>query len=257
MVDDNPASKLNAMPPGPACMVFPWFFAIGFLLGFIALFAKSYRIMLLFHNSSLKRRIISAKPALASVAVVILAEIIILIAWTADAPLIWVRTVLENDTYGHPLESTAACEASNPRSIGYIGTITALHIVALGFGAYVSGAIRDIPMQFQDGRWIALALGTTLQIFLIGVPTVVAVYTTSPFARYICMALIVFVTNSALSGFIIIPKMHGVHTDWDGEITNSSQKRTAPETPNQSIRVGKEFISNTPNSAVVVSGNLT
>lgn len=73
--------------------------------------------------------------------------------------------------------------------------ITTLHILALGFGAYVSTVAREIPQEFQESKWIAMAMGSPFQIFLIGVPTIVAVYTLSSFGRFICMSLIVFVTK--------------------------------------------------------------
>ncbi len=48
MVDEG---GMNSMPLNTACMVFPWFFTIGFMLGYVALFAKTYRILLLFTNA--------------------------------------------------------------------------------------------------------------------------------------------------------------------------------------------------------------
>ena len=96
MVDEG---EYNTMSTDVSCMLFPWFYTIGFMLGYFALFAKTYRILLLFNNSKLKRRFISAKPVLLSIACVLFTESIILIAWTIAAPLVWVRTITHHDIF--------------------------------------------------------------------------------------------------------------------------------------------------------------
>ncbi len=250
MVDEG---GLNAMSLNTACMVFPWFFTIGFMLGFFALFAKTYRILLLFSNARLKRRFISAKPVLLAIILVLLAESVILIAWTVDAPLVWVRTVTYADSFNNPIESHAACVASKSNTNIYVGLLVAFHAIALSFGAYVSTSAKDIPQEFQESKWIAMAMGSTLQIFLIGIPTVIATYTTSSFARYMSMMLIVFVTNFAMLLFIFIPKMFSAYAIFQ-ESKNSSASGNNSHPSGKSGRYGESVP--VPNSSAVVSGNL-
>jgi len=250
MVDEG---GLSIMTTDVGCMIFPWFYTIGFMLGYFALFAKTYRILLLFNNSKLRRRFISAKPVLLSVASVLIAESIILIAWTIEAPLVWKREIVYMDSFNNPIESRAACVASNSNTIIFVGFITAFHILALGFGAYVSAAAREIPQEFQEGRWIALAMGSTFQIFLIGVPTVIAVYSSSSFARFICMSLIVFVTNIAMLGFIFIPKLFNESSLFLNDASHSSGSGTS--NTNRASKKGG-VVSPPGNATAVASGNI-
>ncbi len=177
-----------------------------------------------------------------------------MIAWTIDAPLVWVRTVTYADSFNNPIESTAACVASNPNTTIYVGLLVAFHILALSFGAYVSTAAKEIPQEFQESRWIALAMGSTLQIFLIGIPTVIATYTTSSFARYMSIMLIVFVTNIAMLLFIFVPKMLNEYAIFQ-ESKNSSASGNSSHPSAKSGKFGVDVVA-VPNSSAVVSGNL-
>ena len=136
--------------------------------------------------------------------------------------------------------------------------IVAIHCFALIFGAYVSAAAREIPQEYQESKWMAMAMGSTLQIFLIGIPTIVATYTTSPLARFMSMTLIVFVTNIAMLGFIYVPKML---RGWEifQESKNSSNNGNYSNSNAHSWKQQDKHKSNAvppSNSAVVVSGNL-
>ena len=95
-------------------------------------------------------------------------------------------------------------------------------------------------------------MGATFQIFLIGVPTVVAVYTTSSFARFMSLSLIVFVTNIALLGFIFIPKMFNEYAIFQESKSNSNSYQGSRY---NSKSAKKDALSPAISSAVA-SGNI-
>jgi len=96
-------------------------------------------------------------------------------------------------------------------------------------------------------------MGATFQIFLIGVPTVVAVYSTSSFARFICISLIVFVTNIAMIGFIFVPKIFHAYAIFQ----TTKNSANSPAGSQHSSRSGKGRAPAAPaNASAVASGSL-
>merc|ERR1712190_413399 len=93
-----------------ACMAVPWFFGVGFVITFSALFAKIWRMRKIMNEARLMRRVIVQPKDIVIIIVFFLSlEISLLLAWQIIAPLKWERKVLSTDENGYPTKSVGMC----------------------------------------------------------------------------------------------------------------------------------------------------
>lgn len=191
----------------PACMAIPWTYSVGFCVTFGTLFAKIRRVYLIFirklvyqpsttttaassarfqsmaSNSnrssfsatsqggsilSVARRnsSVSFLETLMVIGVVTAVDVAILTVWTLSDPLEWERTVTVMDQFGVALESEGRCTSDS----WYIFTplIGALHLCLMATACYLCFKARQIPTTFQEGKYVAIAMASNFQIFLVG-----------------------------------------------------------------------------------------
>ena len=116
-----------------SCMATPWFFFVGFVITFSALFAKTWRINQVVDNSINCRRIeIRPRDVMAPLVNLLAANVIVLALWTAISPLRYEREVLETDPYDRPSESVGSCVSD--QWIPFAVTLIVINIGALLFG---------------------------------------------------------------------------------------------------------------------------
>jgi len=97
-----------------ACMAVPWLYAAGFVLIFSALLAKIWRVKLIYQAAEMmQRRRVGYKDVLVLVAVMFLAELVLLITWTIMSPHEWVREVTLFSSDGYALESVGKCDSDS------------------------------------------------------------------------------------------------------------------------------------------------
>ena len=103
------------------------------------------------------------------------------------------------------------------------------------WGLHLALLARSIPQRFQDGKWIALALFASMQVLLVTVPTLAAVYFSST-GRFAVLSFGVFAQNLSILLMVFVPKMHAVATGWVGENSfdtfRESMKKKAAVTDN-------------------------
>ena len=74
-----------------SCMAAPWLYSIGFTLSFASLFAKTYRVSLVFNNKKLRKISIKTSDMFLGILAMILVDGAILLVWQMSAPLKFVR----------------------------------------------------------------------------------------------------------------------------------------------------------------------
>jgi hypothetical protein len=92
----------------------------------------------------------------------------------------------------------------------------ALHAILLIVGNIYAFKSRNVPTTFQESRWIGLAMASLLQLFLMGVPVILAV-ADDPTARTLVMISVIFLNNFVLIAAIFFPKIHVYYFLDDGE----------------------------------------
>lgn len=197
--------------PVPGCMAMPWLYSVGFSITFGTLFAKIYRIHKLFESAiRYERKVVTAKETFICIGAGLMVDVIILLVWTIVDPLHWRRDDIDEDIFGNVLASEGYCYSDHWFVFG--GLIALWHFVLLLAGCYLCYISRDIPTTFSEGKYVAIAMVSNLQIFVVGVPVLVIVGTdpgTSTFVR----SVIVWMNDLVVVGLIFGNLMYHVYYD--------------------------------------------
>ena len=167
----NPTSTEQAIAD-ISCMAFPWLFVIGLNIQLVGMAAKIARIAMLFTNPTLKLVKVSAVRMQKYVAPILIVQIIILTLMQAFAPLKFQRTVMFSNSRGSPLQSVGLCEGTT-LSYVFLVLLTGVVVLTMSRAAFLAYVVRDIPSDFQEGKWMAIIAASMTQLFLIGIPSFV------------------------------------------------------------------------------------
>ena len=170
-----------------------------------ALFSKLKRINKLFKNAKgFKRVKITMMDVLTPFFVLITANIIVLITWTAYSPLRWTRTVLEYDDYDRPVSSIGQCSSSN--AAAFLWVLVVINGCALILARRQAYKARNITTEFSESKHIAMAMIMIFQSLFIGVPIMVIVGG-QPAPQLFVLSAIVFIIVVAMLLLIFLPKI--------------------------------------------------
>jgi len=183
-----------------ACAIFPWLYSIGFCVTFGSLFAKILRVYKIFQNASqMKRVTVSIMGMLKYVLIFIVVDSLILCIWTVQDPFKWVRTTISSDVKGYVLSSAGGCESESAGS--FLGAIACLHIFLMLYASWLCYASRGISTEFNQSKYVAMAMASNLQVFLLGVPVIVIVGN-DPSTSFFVRSAIIFLNDFAVIVFI-------------------------------------------------------
>jgi gamma-aminobutyric acid type B receptor len=158
--------------PVPTCVVIPWLYSVGFSLTFGAMFARIRRIYLVLKYAvEMKRVAISAKETVLTAMVVVGIDVIILTLWTILDPLEWKRTTISTDNLGEILESEGHCQSESWYL--YAGSIGCFHFIVMVVAMYLCYLARRIPDRIANGKYVAFALFSNFQIFVVVIPVLI------------------------------------------------------------------------------------
>jgi hypothetical protein len=139
-------------------------------------------------------------------------NVIILTAWTAVAPLEFVREYeqQEVDEFGRQYESFGAC--TNPDALPYGAVLLSSNIVIVCIGNWWAWQTRNIETEYKESRYVNLSLAFTLQAWLLGIPIMGVVWKNAD-ARYYVSLGVVVITSVASLATIYVPKMIAIRGD--------------------------------------------
>jgi len=153
--------------PVIGCMLSPWMYSVGFCITFGTLFSKLRRIKILIESAEHMRRVVvTKKDTLLMIGGVLLVDVVILSVWTVVSPLQWTRTVVNEDVFGYPLSSVGQCTSDHWEV--FVAIILSLHFLMLAYASYLCYESRNISSDISDGKYLALAMISNFQIFLVG-----------------------------------------------------------------------------------------
>jgi hypothetical protein len=198
----------------PACMAFPYLFGIGMNLCVTSLLVKSYRISIIFNNPKFRRVATTTSKYMVAILIMVCLELALLIAWTVSAPLAFTRQTLFEDGFNNPISSVGTCLGPAPLSGLFVGLIITLHALTIALSTLAAYKIRNVPTQYQESRFTAIAALCMLQVYVISLPAVAATYS-SPIGRFLVLSFVVFITCVSIQSAMFIPKvlmkMYGGH----------------------------------------------
>lgn len=188
-----------------ACMAVPWFYGMGFVITFSALFAKIQRVKLIYQAGlRLERKhvtLMDVAPVMASMFIV---ESGILIAWQIVAPLQWEREVLD-DIDGYATSSVGSCEGGEKGWRFYLGMVL-FHVLCLCYALVLCFQTKDIHSDFAESSYVSLAVVFMFQVLVLAVP-ISALVRDNTDVFYFVRAAAVFLQNISVLVLIFVPKM--------------------------------------------------
>jgi gamma-aminobutyric acid type B receptor len=197
--ENSDLKDLSAANTG--CAIFPWLYSVGFCITFGTLFSKIWRVHKIFSAASkMQRAKVSIGDTLRMIMALLLIDVVILTIWTTSDPLKWTRTTLTSDVSGYPLSSAGQCES--PSSGKYLAALGTLHALVMVYASYLCYQTRNIPTEFAGGKYVALAMASNLQVFLLGVPVMVIVGN-DPSTSFFVRSAIIFLNDFAVLAFIL------------------------------------------------------
>ncbi len=192
-----------------ACMALPWLFSMGFAVTFSALFAKIWRIKLVFQAARrFVRKQVGVKDVASIMVAVILLQAIVLIAWNVVDPLIWQRGVLSEDPNGYPTKSIGTCSSNNV--LAFLVPLIVIDALMLLYALYLCFITRKVSAEYQEGTWITASILSILQILLLSIPILVIVDNDNS-AFFFVRVAVIFLVSFTVTVLIFFPKMYKLH----------------------------------------------
>ena len=220
-IDDSSASDDGC---SMACMAFPWLLSIGFSIAYAALFSKVWRINQIVAGAKKYKRVdVSTRDVMVPFVVICTLNVTLLSVWSGVDPLTWVRES------SNGVNQAGGATGGGEDSYGYcslndstFGLVCFILLLLVNFGALVLALIqlyraRELSTEYSEGKYIAIAMGSMIQVFLTGLPILVIV-TDSPQVSYFVKSTIVFTVAMSLLLLTFVPKFY---------ITNAKKHPTA------------------------------
>ncbi|KAL9185610.1 hypothetical protein ACHAXT_003387 [Thalassiosira profunda] len=193
-----------------ACMAVPWLVVLGFVISYSALFAKTWRIKKVYDSARAMRRVtIHPKDVAFIMGLLLSAAVAILLTWQLVAPLKWEREVTAVNELGEATESVGRCRSDG--ALPFLIVVAVFIFGCLIFALYLSYVTRNIPSDFNEGKWVTASILSIFQLLLLAVPVLVIVFNVSSDAYYFVRAAIVFLIGAAVTSFIFGPKLYALH----------------------------------------------
>ncbi len=207
MQTDEPNTDIRRVDA--ACMALPWLFSMGFAVTFSALFAKIWRIKLVFGAArGFVRKQVGVKDVASIMVAVIVLQAIVLIAWNIASPLVWQREVLTSDDNGYPIKSIGTC--SSEKGLAFLIPLIVIDALMLFYALYLCFVTRTISDEYQEGTWITASVLSIIQILVLSIPILVIVDNDNS-AFYFVRVAVIFLVSSTVTMLIFFPKMYRLH----------------------------------------------
>lgn len=181
-----------------ACTSFPWFFFIGHVLMFCALFTKLWRVDRVLQ---FRRQAVTITSALWPLLAFLGITISILVLHTALDPLVWKREVIQET----PVETYGSCTADH--TWAWFGPLAGLIFVSEILTMFFAWKTADIPEDFRDSEAVMYACFAQIQAWAVGVPMLAVLGTSSADATYFGRIFLIWIFSVSSVVVVVGPKI--------------------------------------------------
>ena len=167
----------------------------------------------------MRRQTVNYKDVYFIIAIMVAAEMIVLIAFQIVSPHVWQRDVIV-DMGGYSIESIGSCNSD----VGwwFFATLVSMNVICLFVALILCWKIKDIPSDFAESNYIFLSVMFMFQILLLAVPVSAMVRDDNNVFFFIRVAA-VFMQNFTVLVLIFVPKIRRIHM---GEDTAASVRNS-------------------------------
>lgn len=190
------------------CMATPWLLCIGFTIIFAALWGKTYRAYHVVKSSwRFRRTTLTVRDVAKPLVALLLANVLVLTLWTVLAPLRYTRKDSSGtDEWNRVLATYGQCE-SDKNAVPYVSVLAVLNVGVLLIANYFVYKARILNDEFQESKYIAIAMSSMLQIVAVGAPVLMLIRDNA-LAWFLTFALVVFFVAFGILCIMFAPKMH-------------------------------------------------
>lgn len=234
-----------------ACVSSIWLLSIGFTTVFSALFSKTWRINKIWHNPiGFNRVTVTARDVMGPFFALLLTNIITLSLMTALAPLEFVRQPhAGTDDWNRVISTYGTCKSTTAHwggAIPYYVALLVINMSALIFANIQAYEARSIQSEFSESHYIAIAMASMLQTFLIAGPILFLVVDI-PETSYILKVCMIFIICAIILLCVFIPKIVSLRKQEEA----STRRRHLAGAAQESHR---PMESHTPSSSYISDG---
>ncbi|CAJ1964634.1 unnamed protein product [Cylindrotheca closterium] len=193
------------------CALAPFFYAIGWVLQYGCLSAKTYRLYQVMQNANrIKRKTTGAMWQILFACMLV--DIIIMICWGAINPLEYQRTdgtsSVDEITATVTISSVGRCVGSNPDSSPwyFAGPLLAFHVALMVSTNILLYKVKGISDRYQEGKYVGLASVLMFEILIVGIPVFIAVSDNSV-AVFVVLTGFITLADISILCCIFVPKI--------------------------------------------------
>ena len=182
------------------CAITPWFFFVGQIVSFSALFTRLWRVdkVLQFRRG----QTVTILNVIYPLIVLLVLALTILITWSVVDPWLWhVETIREI-----PYEVYGECQSGHWWA--FFAPLMTLIVAAETLSAFFAWKTSDVPEDFRDTNAVFYAICTNLQAWFVGIPILVVLDQSSSNATYFGRVLLTWIFAVCPVIIVIIPKVY-------------------------------------------------
>lgn len=208
---------MQAEPSAATCAALPWVLHLSFVTAFSSLFAKTYRLSVVFNNERLRNVRITDVSLFAKVVGSSLAVTAAYLgAWSAVSPP---EVGIASSGGTEWLE----CQSDRAWSMPPV----AVESFFIAWGVYLCVKTRNNPSAFNESRYIALSLYQMAVMAAILVPLSM-VTNSNPDAPFLLQALGLVIVSAAVAGLMFVPKFYAIAYNVEAAWDTTNNNNTAP-----------------------------
>ena len=215
------------------CRALPWFFVLGYLTMYGALFSKLWRISQVLQMR--RRQSIGINKVLLPFLVLTTCCFFTLLAWQLTDPLEWHRKVISEGE--EPYETYGECASAKFGFLPFVVPLGFFLFVAMGLTVAIAWKTRDVQAELSEARWIFAGIYVHVQTWLVGIPLLYITSGVSKDAFYLMVVVLAFTFSSSQVCLVIWRKMFTLLSERFGLVSHA---------PNPKISIrggGTSFVS--------------
>ncbi|KAL9965837.1 hypothetical protein ACROYT_G029691 [Oculina patagonica] len=227
----------NLVSPGQYsanCQARIWLTSLGFTTAFGAMFAKIWRVYVIFTNAKLRKKVIEDGRLFLFVGALLLVDIFTLSVWTGvDSQ----TRKLQNGTIEHGIEFDTLpqweyCDCQH-KSI-WFGVLFATKGLLLLFGVFLAWETRHVKIPaLNDSRYVGMSVYNVVILSVVGVPAAMMIENAQNVTFALTAFFIIFCTTVTLC-LVFVPKFIAVKRNPNVLNTSGATSTSASQSSGES-----------------------
>uniref|UniRef100_A0A7S2SNP3 G-protein coupled receptors family 3 profile domain-containing protein n=2 Tax=Mucochytrium quahogii TaxID=96639 RepID=A0A7S2SNP3_9STRA len=227
-----------------ACNAALWLYCLGFMTTLTPLFAKMYRIRLIYTSTDKSEKFIkkiSDMWLLGLIMKFIVLDLVFLVIWMVQGPFKYIRVPVAHDKYGFVTASSGRC-VSEFSGVGIV-LIGGYHLVILLFGSVMSYKYRNFNAAMCEAKYVSIALISNLQVLILAVP-ILNVVSNDPGTEMFVRCGVIALNDISVQLVVFLPKLYYHYKGVPIEVTSFSNTPSGMSSmPSQSVTPSQQAAS--------------